>query len=176
MVVERFDISQDLARLLELLTVQHLAAHHEAHGTARVHHVAADAAVQVFLASDVAQHFTGERIGHVAREHLLAHLLQFVVDVFQRVGRVFGIGIEQLQQHFLGILDQARRAARTHAKQAKHRHILVVDGKQHATALEFGVVLVQDEGDAHRTRVFVVIDQKVAANVQFAVVFFVKAR
>ena len=176
MVVERFDIAQDLARLLELLTVQHLAAHHETHGAARVHHVAADAAVQVFLASDVTQHFTGERIGHVAREHLLTDLLQFVVDVFQRVGRVFGIGIEQLQQHFLGILDQARGTARAHAEQAKHRHIFIVDRKQHAAALEFGVVLVQDEGDAHRTGVFVVVDQKVAANVHFAVVFFIEAR
>jgi hypothetical protein len=138
--VQRLDVAQDLARFLELLGVEHLAAHHEADGAARVHHVAADAAVQVFLAGDGAQHFTGQVVGHVAGQHLLAHLFQFVVDVFQRVGAVFGVGVEQLEQHFLGVLDQPGHAARAHAQQAEHRHVFVVDGEQHALAFEVGVV------------------------------------
>ena len=35
---------------------------------------------------------------------------------------------------------------------------------------------VQDEGHAHTARLVVVVDEKVAADVQLAVVFFVEAR
>jgi hypothetical protein len=134
--VQRFDVAQDLARFLELLGIEHLAAHHEADGAARVHHVAADAAVQVFLARDGGQHFAGAGVGHVAGQHLGADLFQFVVDAFQRVGAVFGVGVEQLEQHVLGVLDQAGRAARAHAQQAEHGHVFVVDREQHALAFE----------------------------------------
>jgi hypothetical protein len=37
------------------------------------------------------------------------------------------------------------------------------------------LALVQDEGHAHRARLVVVVDQKVAADVQLAVVFLVEA-
>ena len=60
--VERVDVAQDLARLLELLGVEHAAAHHEADRAARVHHVAADAAVQVFLARDRRQRLAGRLV------------------------------------------------------------------------------------------------------------------
>ncbi|MCY1539614.1 hypothetical protein D9M68_752090 [compost metagenome] len=175
MVVQRFDVAQDLPRLFELLGVEHLAAHHEAHGAARVHHVAADAAVQVFLPRDGAEHLAGQLVADVARQHLLARHLELVVDVLQRVGRVFGVGVEELEHHFLRVFDQPRRAACAHAQQAEHGHVFVVDREQHAAAAQVGVVLVEDEGDAHRARVFVVVDQEVGADVQLAVVFLVEA-
>jgi len=163
--------AQDLARLLELLGVEHAAAHHEAQRAARVHHVAADASAHVLVAGDGGQHFAGLVVRHVAGQHLAADLFQVVVDVLQRVGAVFGVGVEEHQQHVLGVFDQAGHAARAHAQQAKHRHVLVVDGEQHALALELGVVLVEDEGHADRARVLCVVDQEVRADVQFAVVF-----
>ena len=175
MAVQRLDVAQDLARVLELLGVQHLAAHHEADGAARVQHVAADAAVQVFLARDVGQHGLGVAVGDVAVQHLGADLLQVVVDAFQRVGGVFGIGVEELEQHFLGFFDQTGRAARTQAQQAEDRNVFLVDGKQHAAAFQLGVVLVQDEGHAHAARVVLVVHQEVAADVQLAVVFLIEA-
>ena len=36
-------------------------------------------------------------------------------------------------------------------------------------------MLVQDEGDAYRAGILVIVDQKVAANMQFPVVFFIEA-
>ncbi|MPN38251.1 hypothetical protein SDC9_185775 [bioreactor metagenome] len=51
-----------------------------------------------------------------------------------------------------------------------------MDGEQHAMAAQRCVVLVDDEGHAHRAGVFVVVDQKVAADMQLAIVFFVKTR
>ncbi len=174
-VVQRLDVAQDLPRILELLGVQHLAAHHEAHGAARVHHVAADAAVQVLLARDGCQHLAGARIRHVARQHLGAHFLELVVDALERVGGVFRVQVEQLEQHLLGILDQARRPARAHAQQPEDGQVLVVDGEQYALALERVVDQVEDEGHAHRTGVVLVVDQEIAADMQLAVVFLVEA-
>jgi hypothetical protein len=114
-------------------------------------------------------------VADVAFEHFLARDFEFVVDVLECVGRVFGVGIEQLEQHFLRVFDESGRAARAHAQQAEHGHVFVVDRKQHAAAAKFGVVLVQDERNAHRARVFVVVDQEVGADVQLAVVFFIEA-
>jgi hypothetical protein len=70
--------------------------------------------------------------------------LQAVVDALQRVGRVLGVGVVQLEQHVLGVLDQRRDAARAQAQQAEHRQVLAVDREQH--------VVVQDEGHAHVAR------------------------
>ena len=50
-----------------------------------------------------------------------------------------------------------------------------MDRKQHTTAFEGRVVLVQDKRHTHRAGLVFVGDQKVATNVQFAVVFFVEA-
>jgi hypothetical protein len=50
-----------------------------------------------------------------------------------------------------------------------------VDREQHALALERVVDQVEDEGDPDRARVFVVGDQEVAADVEFAVVLFIEA-
>jgi hypothetical protein len=58
---------------------------------------------------------------------LLADFFQLVVDALQRVGRVLGVGVKQLEQHFLGVLDQPGRPARAHAQQAEHRHVFIVD-------------------------------------------------
>ncbi|MCY1540659.1 hypothetical protein D9M68_763120 [compost metagenome] len=171
MAVERVQVAQDLARVLELLGAQQSAAHHEADRAARVHHVAADAARHVLVARDGRQRLAQQVVRGVAVEHLLAHGFDFVVDVLERVGAVLGVGIEQHQQHVLGVLDQAGHAARAHAQQAEHRHVFVVDGEQHALALQGVVVLVEDEGHSHRARVFLVVDQKVGPHVQFAVVF-----
>ena len=51
-----------------------------------------------------------------------------------------------------------------------------MDGKQHTLAFEGVVFKIQDKRNAHRVGFGVISDQKVTANVQFAVVFFVKAR
>ena len=51
-----------------------------------------------------------------------------------------------------------------------------MDGKQHAVAFQGVVVLVQDESHAHCAGLFQVGDQEVGADVQLAVVFFVKTR
>src|SRR3989344_1433080 len=134
--------SSNCSELSILLRIMKLTARRGAITLRRgggVHHVAADAAVQVFLAGNGAQHLASKGVGHVACQHLLADFLQLVVDVFERVGRILGVGIEQLEQNFLGVLDEARRAACAHAQQAEHRHVFVVDGKQHAPALEVGV-------------------------------------
>ena len=175
MAVQRLDVAQNLPRLLELLGVEHLAAHHETDGAARVHDVAPDAAIQVFLAGDGAQHLARAGIGHVAGQHLGADFFQIVVNALQRVGGVFGVGVKQLEQHLARIFDQARRPACAQPQQAKHRNVLVVDGEQNALAAQARVDEVEDEGHPHRARVVVVVNQEVAADVQLAVVFFVKA-
>jgi len=123
---------------------------------------------------DGGQHLARALVRHVAREHLLAHLLQFVVNAFQGVGGVFGVGVEELEQHVARVRDQARRAACTQAQQAEHGHVLVVDGEQHALAAQLVVDQVEDEGHARRARLATVVDQEVAADVQLAIVFLVK--
>ena len=165
MRVERVDVAQDLPRVLELLGVKHLAAHHEAQGAARVHHVAPDAARQVFVARNRAEHLAGQLVGHVARQHLGADLLQVDVDAFDGVGRILGVGIEELEQHVFGVVDQAHRPARAHAHQPKHWHVLVVNGKQHPSAFVLAGVHVQNEGHPHGVRLFGVCNQEVRADV-----------
>jgi hypothetical protein len=102
----------------------------------RVHHVAADAAVHVFLPGNGGQHLAGDGVGHVVVQHHLAGLFPARRRCLQRVGRILRVGVEQLEQHVLGVFDQARHAARAHAQQAKRRHRLVVDRKQHALAAQ----------------------------------------
>ena len=99
---------------LKLLAVQHFAAHHEADGAAGVHHVAAYAAVQVFVPGNRAQHFAGQRIGHVARQHLGADFFQLYVNAFERIGRILSVGIKQFEQHFFRVFNQPWRAPGTH--------------------------------------------------------------
>ena len=77
-------------------------------------------------------------------QHARAHRLEAVVDAFERVGRVLGVGVVELEQHVLGVADQRRDAARAQAQQAKHRQVLGVDREQH--------VAVKDEGDADVAR------------------------
>jgi len=174
--VERVDVAQDLARVLELLGAQHAGAHHEADRASCIHHVAPDAARHVLVARDRGQHLAGLVVGHVAREHLAADLVELVVDLLDRVGAVLGVGVVQAQQHVLGVRDQARHAARAQPQQAEHRHVLVVDREQHAVAVEAGVLLVQDEGHPHRARRVLVVDQEVGADMQLAVVLLEEAR
>ena len=174
MRVQRVDVTQNLPRFLKLFTCEHLAAHHEAHSTPRVHHVAANAAIQVLVAGDRTQHLAGQRIRHIARQHLRADLFKVDVNALKRVGRILGIRVEQLEQHLFGVFNQSRRPARPHAQQAKHGHILVVNGKQHALAFEVVVDQVQDKGHPHRAWVVLVGHQKVRPDVQLTVVFFVK--
>ena len=105
MRIERIDVAQNLPCLFKLLAIEHLAAHHETHRTARVHRVAADASAHIFMARNGAQHFAGHGVRDIAREHFVADHFQVVVNALQRIGRVFGIGIEQLEQHFLGVFN-----------------------------------------------------------------------
>ena len=128
------------------------------------------------MAGNRSQHLASHRIGHVTREHLVADLFEFVVNAFQRVGRVLGVSIKQLEEHLFGIFNQTGRTARPHAQQPEHRNVFIVDGKQHTFAFELIVFQVQNEGDAHGVGFGVVGDQEVTADVQFAVVFLVKAR
>ena len=149
MRVQRVDVAQDLTGFFKLLCVEHLGPHHETHGTACVHHIATDAAVQIFLSGNRPQHFSGHGIGDIARQHFFACDFELVVNAFKCVGRIFCIGIKQLEQHFLGIFDQAWRAPCSHAQQPKDWHIFVVDGEQYPLAFQVGVVLVQNEGATH---------------------------
>ena len=86
---------------------------------------------------------------------------------FERVGRVLGVGVVELQEHVLGVADQRRDAARAQAQQAKHRQVLGMDREQD--------VAMEDEGDADVARRLAVVDQEVGADVQLAVVFLVEA-
>jgi hypothetical protein len=101
-------------------------------------------------------------------EHPCADCLQAVVDALERIGRVLGIGVVELEQHVLRVFDQRRDAPRAQAQQAEHRQILAVQREQHAVE--------QDEGHPHIARRAVVVDQEVRADVQLAVRLFVKAR
>jgi hypothetical protein len=86
---------------------------------------------------------------------------------FERVGRVLGVGVVELEEHVLGVADQRRNAARAQAQQAKHRQVLGMDREQD--------VAMEDEGDADVARRLAVVDQEVGADVQLAVVFLVEA-
>ena len=50
-----------------------------------------------------------------------------------------------------------------------------MNGKQHAVAAQLLVGLIDDEGHAHLARLVKISHQKIAADVQIAVVFFVEA-
>ena len=73
------------------------------------------------------QHLASQGVGDVPRQHLVAHFFQFVVNAFQRVSRVLGICIKQLEQHLLGVLNQTRSPACPHAQQAKDGHVFIMD-------------------------------------------------
>ncbi|SOY50630.1 hypothetical protein CBM2589_B230029 [Cupriavidus taiwanensis] len=161
MVLDRVDVAQDLARLVLLLGRQQLAAHQEGHRAARVHHVAADAPVQVFLARDGFQHVGRGGVGHVLGQHAAAGFFQAFVDFLDRVGRVFGVGRVQVHQHVLGVAHRARAHARAQPHQAEHRQVFVVDGEQH--------VLGQHEGDAHVARHLFLVEQEVGADMDILV-------
>ena len=168
MGVERVDVAQNLPRFLELLGVEHAAAHHEADRPARVHHIATDAPVQVFLAGDGRQHFAGHGVVDILLQHPFADLFELVVNAFENVGRIFCVGVIELEQHILGVFDHGRNAPGAQAQQPEYRQILVVDREQH--------IVQQDEGNAHIARRFVIVDQEVRADMQLAVVFLVETR
>ncbi len=158
MAVERIEVAQNLARVFVLGGAEQARADHETDRAPGVHHVAPDAARHVLVARNRCQHLARLVVGHIAGQHLATDFFQVVVNALDRVGAVFGVGVKEAEQHVFGVFDQARHAARAQAQQAKHRHVFVVDGKQHATALEGVVLLVQDERHAHRARVRVVGD------------------
>ncbi|SOZ06494.1 hypothetical protein CBM2595_A81179 [Cupriavidus taiwanensis] len=161
MVLDRVDVAQDLACLVLLLGRQQLAAHQERHRAARVHHVAADAAVQVFLAGDGFQHVGRGGIGHVLGQHAAAGFFQAFVDFLDRIGGVFGVGRVQVHQHVLGVAHRAGAHARAQPHQAEHRQVFVVDGEQD--------VLGQHEGHAHVARHLFLIEQEVGADMDVLV-------
>ena len=127
MAVQRVNVAQNLPSIFKLVGVEHLAAHHERQSAAGVHHVASDAAIQVLVLRDGGQHFAGQLVGHVAREHFGADFFQLHINAFERVGRVFGIRIKELEQHFFGIFNQPWGAPCPHAQETKHGHVFVVD-------------------------------------------------
>ena len=162
MTVQRFDIAQNLARLLELVGVQQAAAHQKTDCAPGVHHVAPDAPVQIFLLRDRVQRGCRILIGKILLQHAPADVFQIQVNPFQRIGTIFGVGGKQVEQHILEILDRTGTSAGAHAHQPEHRQILVVNGKQHA--------LGQDEGyrDAARWALFLFY-QEIGAQMQIAV-------
>ena len=78
------------------------------------------------------QHLARQRVGHVAESTFLARQFQLIVDAFERVGGVFGVGVEEFEQHLARVGDEAWCTARAQAQQAEHGHVRVVDGEQHA--------------------------------------------
>jgi hypothetical protein len=136
-------------------------------GAPRVVHVAPDAAVQVFLARDVGQDLGRFGVGHFGAEHVLADLFQRGIDVFQRIGRVFGVGGVEVEQHVLAVGHVARLRARAQALQTEDRQFFGPHRKQH--------VAMQDQRHRHVARLFLGIEQEVRVQVNLAVVLDVEA-
>ena len=164
---EQFEEARQILRDIDSLDIEHPAAHHEAHRAARVHHVPANAAVQVLFFGDRRERLACRLVVDVLAQHARAHCLEAVVDALQRVGRIFGVGVVELQEHVLRVLDQRRDAACAQAQEAKDRQVLGMHREQD--------VAKEDEGDADVARRLAVIDQKVGADVKLAVVFLVEA-
>ena len=110
------------------------------------------------MASDRSQRLASDFIGHIAGQHFAADVFQIVVNTFKRVGRIFGVGIKQFEQHFFGVFNQPRRAARAHTQQTENRYVLVVDREQDAFALEAVVDQIQDKRRTHRAWLILVSD------------------
>jgi len=92
MSIQRFNIAQDLPGFLDLLGGQQSPPHQKGNGAARVHHVAANPPVQIFFPGDMSQHFGGGFIGQPGFQHPPANRFQRLVNAFQSVGGIFGIG------------------------------------------------------------------------------------
>ena len=169
MAVERLDVAQDLARFLELVGVEQPAAHQEADRAPGIHHVAADAAVQVFLVRDGVQRGGRVLVGEFLLQHAGRDFFEAFVDAFQRVGRILGVGRVQVEQHVHIVFDRAGPRTRAHAHQAEHGQVVVMDREQDFAG--------QDEGHRdHPRRAVFFFEQKVGAQVQVAVFGLVVAR
>ncbi|MNT07127.1 hypothetical protein D3C72_1418190 [compost metagenome] len=168
MAVQRFDVAQNLPRFLELLGIKQAAAHQKAHGAARIHHVAADTAVQIFLMGNRIQRFGRVRIGKFLLQHARTDFFQVLVDAFEHVGRVFGIGGVQVEQHVHVVGNRAWPRTGAHAHQAEHGQVVRMHGKQNLAGKD------ESHGDDAR-RAVVLFAQEIRAQVQVAVFRFVIA-
>ncbi len=168
MAVERFDVAQNLPRVVLLVGQEKLAAHQERERATVVEHVAADAAVQVFFGGDGGEDIGGFGVGDFLSEHALADLFKRGIDVLQRIGGVFGIGGIQVEQHILAIGDVAGLAACPQPLQAKHRQFLLAHREQDVT--------MQHEGHGNVAGFGIGVEQEVGMQVHFAVVIDVEAR
>ena len=116
MAVQRFNITQNLSRFIELLSVQQPPTHHEADRASGIHHVATNTAVQILLACH-----GGQRLGRIGiteffLQHATTDFFQILVNALERIGRVLDIGGVQIQQHIFEITNRAgtRTCAHTH--------------------------------------------------------------
>ena len=80
---------------------------------------------------DGGQRVAGGLVVDLLLEHARADALEVVVDALEHVGRVLGVGVVELEQHVLGVLDQRRDAPGAQAQQAEHRQVLGVHREQH---------------------------------------------
>ncbi len=161
--VERVEVAQDLPRLLRLIGAEMAAAQQKAQRAAGVHHIAADASVQVFLLRNAGECLRGVLIAGARLEDVRADGLQIVVNAFEGIGRILGVGEVEREQYVGSVFNQPGHATRSQPQQAKDDEVVRVDGEQH--------VAVNDEGHALVARTLFVTDEKVGAQMQLPVFF-----
>lgn len=115
MAVEGFDIAQNLFRILDLLVTQQLALHQECQCSLSVQNIAANLPIQIFFFSNVRQDCCRLLVRHLFAQDLPANPTQGLVDILERISRVFDVSAVEVEQEIETIPDVAGSRPRSPA-------------------------------------------------------------
>jgi len=85
--VQRFDVTQDLARIIKLIRTEQASTHHKAHRTSGIHHVATDATVQVFLSRHRIERCGSILVTDIFLQHAATDFFKVLINTLERIRR-----------------------------------------------------------------------------------------
>ncbi len=115
---QRFDIAQDLPRLLQLARRQARLAHEEVQRALGIHQTEAHLPADIFQFRQRRQRFV-VLVALMAFHNDAAQLFQVAVDVFNFIRQLLDFGLEQVEQQFVGVAVDQRLVTHAHTVEAE---------------------------------------------------------
>ncbi|OMP13301.1 hypothetical protein COLO4_01916 [Corchorus olitorius] len=135
---QRFDVAQDLARLLQLIARQPRFTHQEVQRTLGIHQAQTHFPADIFQLRQARQRVVVLFALLPFHDHA-AEFFQRAIDVLDLIRQLLDFGFEQIEQQLVGVAVGQLLIARAHAVQAERRQLtlaqcvqtIFADGKRH---------------------------------------------